>query len=126
MNYLYVLIIISAAVFAAFSVLSQISLNKHTDMQVNFLIAANAYNYSPLKTMAKRTAKYFIVAAGLLFIFLGITAVIYSLAEDNAFALLTALYVYGISLAAYAVDAALILFCANVYVKFKMRYTPIF
>lgn len=125
MNYLYILLIVSAGVFVMSAVTAQIRLNMHTDMQAKFLIAAKAYNFSPLKSMSKRTAKYFLFSAVLLLICLGGTAVISGITGRAVPDLVLTAAVFGASLAAYAANSALILLCASVYVRHKMRYTPI-
>ena len=125
MNYLYLLITVSAGVFALFTAGAVQRLNKHTDTQAKFLIAAKAYNFSPFKSMAKRTAKYFICAAALLLIALIGTAAIYGAANKLTPDLALTAAVFGVSLAAYTINGALILFCAMAYVRYKIRYTPI-
>ena len=125
MKYLHVLMIISAAVMALLTVMAQIRLNSHTDAQTKFLIAAKAYNFSPIKSMAKRTAKYGFFAAALLFGLYALAAVIYGAIVKAAPDMALTFAAYGISLAAYALNSALILFCAFVYVGHKIRYTPV-
>ena len=125
MSYLYVLIIISVAVFTLFTVFTQIRLNRHTDAQVRFLIAAQPYNFSPLKDMAKRTLKYFLPAAALLFVLTAGAAVVYGV-KDNALPdLILTAWVFAGSLAAYVLNTALIFLCAVFYVRYKIRYTPV-
>jgi len=116
----------STVVFALFTVFTQIRLNQHSDTQVKFLIAAKPYNFSPLKDMAKRTLKYFLLSAALLFILIGGTAAVYGV-KDNALPdLILTAYVFAGSLAAYALNTALIFLCAVFYVRYKIRYTPVF
>ena len=125
MKNLHILMIISAGVFALLTVVAQVRLNLHTDAQAKFLIAAKAYNFSPAKSMTKRAAKYCFFAAALLFPLYGIAAVVYGIITNTAPDITLTIAAYGVSLAAYAANSALVLLCAFAYVKHKIRYTPI-
>ena len=97
MEFLYALIIISGAVFALFSVFTQLRLNMHTDLQAKFLAAAEPYNFSPLESMAKRTLKYFLAAAGLLVILFAGTVAVYAI-EGVPHDWASAAYVFAVGL----------------------------
>lgn len=125
MDYLYILITISTAVFALYTVFTQIRLNRHTDTQAKFFIAAKQFNFSPYRDMAKKTLRYFLLAAALLFVLTGGAAAAYGIINGALPDLLLTLYVYAASLAAYVLNTALLFYCAAVYVGYKMRTTPV-
>ena len=125
MRYIHILMIVSAAVFALSAVAAQVRLNLHTDAQAKFLIAAKGYNFSPAKSMAKRTAKYFLFSAALLFALYTATAIIYGAIAKAVPDIALTFAAYGISLAAFAANSALILLCAFAYVRHKVKYTPV-
>lgn len=125
MNYLYILLTAAGAVFLAFTVTVQIRLNRHTDAQAKFLVAAKNYNFSPLKSMAKRTFKYFLISAALMFIVLGGTAVVYGIVASETPDLILSLAVFALGLAACAVNGLIILVCAMAYVRHKTDYTAV-
>ena len=125
MKYLHFLMLISAGVFALSAVAGQVRLNLHTDTQAKFLVAAKGYNFSPAKSMAKRMAKYFLFSAALLFVLYTITAFLYGAIVKAVPDIVLTFAAYGISLAAFAANSALILLCAMAYVKHRVKYTPI-
>ncbi len=124
MDYLYVLIIIATAVFLLFSVAAQIRLNVHTDTQVKFFIAAQNFDFNPVKPLAKKAAKYAAVSLVLLLILTGAAAAYFWIKYGMPDLLLT-LAVLGIALAAFCINTLILALCASAYVKHKVKYTAV-
>ena len=114
----------SAAIFLLYSVTAQLRLNKHTDAQIKFLISARNYNFNPGKEIAKKTAKYAVFFAALLFIsLLSVTAFFWT--KEGMPDLLLAAAVFGISLAAFFLNGVILTLCAGADVKHKINHTMI-